>query len=178
MILDRELIPKGHNAANMFVVVKGDAAKFIRFVEEVMGGKERAGVRTPDRDGSLIHAEVQLGDATIMVADAKDDWPFTPAFIQVYVQDIQAVLDRAQSAGASVVTPRSPFYGGFNLARLQDPWGNIWWLYEPNNQKTAAPPVSDTSWHDRKPSEVYTTLLAAMRGLGDWGRHRRDPPGS
>jgi uncharacterized glyoxalase superfamily protein PhnB len=172
MILARDQIPKGHNTANMFVVVKGGAAKFIQFVEKVMGGKERAEVRTPDRDGGLIHAEVQLGDTTIMVADAKDDWPFTPAFIQTYVQDIQAVLDSAQIAGAAVVTQRSPFYGGFNLARLQDPWGNLWWLYEPSNPSAPAQPAADTSWHDRKPSEVYTTLLAAMRGLA--GHAHRD----
>ena len=33
MILDRSQIPQGHSTANMFVVVKGGAAKFIRFVE-------------------------------------------------------------------------------------------------------------------------------------------------
>ena len=135
-----------------------------------MGGKERTAVRTPDRDGTLIHAEVQLGETTIMVADSKDDWPFTPAFVQIYLQDIQAVLDRAELAGGSVVTERSPFYGGFNLARMQDPWGNIWWLYEPSTPSPPAGPTSDTSWHNRKPSEIYTTLLAAMRGLRDWRR--------
>jgi uncharacterized glyoxalase superfamily protein PhnB len=165
MILDRDRIPEGHRSANMFAIIKGGAASFIGFVEDVMGGQERKTVRTPDRDGSLIHAEVQLGDTTIMVADSKDDWPFTPAFIQVYVQDIQAVLDKARQAGAIIVTEKSRFYGGFNLARLQDPWGNIWWLYEPSSP-TSQPASTDVAWHKQKPSDVYTTLMNAMRTLG------------
>jgi PhnB protein len=49
--------PVGHNSINPFVIIKGDAVKFIKFVESVFGAKERVEVRTPDRDGRLIHAE-------------------------------------------------------------------------------------------------------------------------
>ncbi len=165
MVLEQSKIPEGYHTVNQFVLVKDSAETFIKFVEEVFGGKERTAVRTPDRDGTLIHAEIQLGDATILLADSKDDWPFTPAFIQIYVEDAQAVLDRGKQSGATVITEVSDFYNGFKLARLQDPWGNIWWLYTPDNRGELTEPKSDVSWHDRKPSKVYTTLMDAMRAL-------------
>jgi len=165
MLLEKSRIPAGHNVVNMFVLIKGGADRFITFVEDVIGGTERAEVRTPDKDGTLIHAEIQLGDSTLMLADSKPSWPYTPAFIQVYVQDAQVVLDKAQQAGAEVVTEVSDFYNGFRLARMKDPWGNIWWLYEPDHKKQITEPKSDVSWHDKSPSQIYTTLMNAMEHL-------------
>jgi len=155
-----------HNSVNSFVLVKESARAFIAFLEDVFGAEERTDVRTPDRDGSLIHAEVAMGDATIMIADSKPDWPFTPAFTQVYVDDAQTVLDRAGARGARIVTRLSPFYGGVKLARFQDPWGNVWWLFEPepDGPQLDSP---NTSWHDSDPSYVYTTLMDVMASLSD-----------
>jgi uncharacterized glyoxalase superfamily protein PhnB len=161
MLLDTSQIPAGHNVVNMFVLIKGGAERFITFVEDVIGGQERGEVRTPDKDDTLIHAEIQLGDSTLMLADSKPNWPYTPAFIQVYVQDAQVVLDKAQQ----VVTEVSAFYNGFRLARMKDPWGNIWWLYEPDRSTQRAEPKSDVRWHDQSPSQVYTTLMNAMEHL-------------
>jgi uncharacterized glyoxalase superfamily protein PhnB len=162
-----QTIPPGYNKVNFFIIVKGGASSFIEFVEKVLGGTENKSARTPDRDGSLIHAEIRLGDATILVADSKSDWPFTPAFPQVYVEDAQAVLDRAQQAGAQIITVLQQFYGGLKIARFKDSWGNIWWLFERNSvpEKPPAAAAPDTNWHDRKPSEIYTTLMEAMKNL-------------
>ena len=162
-----EIIPSGFNKVNFFIIVKGGASKFIEFVEKVFGGNENKPARIPDRDGSLIHAEIQLGDSMILVADSKDDWPFTPAFPQVYVKDAQAVLDNAKQAGAEVITIVTNFYNGIKIARFKDPWGNIWWLFEKNSipVKQTVQTKSDVSWHERKPSEIYTTLMEAMKNL-------------
>lgn len=165
MLLEKTQIPAGHNVVNMFVLIKGGADRFILFVEAVLGGTERADVRTPDKDGTLIHAEIQLGDSTLLLADSKPNWPYTPAFIQVYVQDAQAVLAKAQQAGAEVVTEVSAFYNGFRLARMKDPWGNLWWLYEPDRKQNRTELPSNVSWHDQRPSQVYTTLMNAMEHL-------------
>ena len=167
MVLDKQKIPIGYNEVNSFVIIKGDAIKFIKFVEEVFGGKERKSLRIPDRDGKLIHAEIQLGNSSILVADSKPDWLFTPAFIQIYVENAQKVLDRAVKMDATIITEVSDFYNGFKLARLKDNWGNIWWLYEPEKEKKKKiiESKSDTSWHDKKPSKVYTTLMDAMKSL-------------
>lgn len=154
---------------NPFVIVRG-AADFIAFATDVFGARETTAVRTPDRDGTLIHAEVVLGDATIMLADAKPGWPFTPAFLQVYLDDAAAALERATRAGATLITPLSSFYGGYDLARLRDPWHNLWWLYAPAAATTPADRDpgqrgSSTDWHDQAPSAIYTTLMDAMGQL-------------
>ncbi len=72
-----------------------------------------------------------------MWCDAKPDWPFTPALLQVYVSDADAVLDRARSRGASVFTEPSPFFGKQRLARVKDPWHNLWWLFEFGSESSA-----------------------------------------
>lgn len=158
-------IPAGHNTVNPFAIVK-DANSFIHFVEVVFDGTEAAHVRTPDRDGSIIHAEIAVGNSTIMLCDSKESWPFTPALLQVYVPDAQTCLDRAAEFGAKVVTPVSDFYGGYRLARILDPWHNVWWIYEPNTRPVAQEDRdSDTDWHDRKPSLIYTSLMDTMATL-------------
>ncbi len=186
--LHDDRLPEGYNTLNPFVLVKGPggADGFIGFLRDVFGGVERAGVRTPDRDGSILHAEVRMGNSSVLIADSKPGWPSTPAFQQIYVEDIPTVLERAEAAGAEIVTPRSPFYNGVDIARILDPWGNLWWIYEPAAEEQGSEPAAaaastsasasaaeaeaasaDTSWQDREPSIVYTTLMAVMARLGE-----------
>jgi uncharacterized glyoxalase superfamily protein PhnB len=161
----KELAVPHYNKVNPFVIIKGGATGFIEFAEKVFDARENRQVRTPDRDGSLIHAEVQIGDSMILLADSKDDWPFTPAFLQVYVDDAQEILNRAEREGAEIITNVSVFYNGLKLARFKDSWGNIWWLYEKMNQDILVENKSNTDWHNKKPSDIYSTLMEAMRTL-------------
>ena len=159
-----ELTIPHYNKVNPFIIIKGGALNFIDFVEKVFDGKENKLVRTPDKDGTLIHAEVQIGNSMLLIADSKDDWAFTPAFLQIYVDNAQQILDKAEIEKAEIITELSNFYNGLKLARLKDPYGNIWWLYE----KTESIPTenkSTTDWHNSKPSEIYTTLVTAMKNL-------------
>jgi PhnB protein len=156
-------VPSGHNTVNGFVVVAG-ARAFIAFLCDVFDGAENVQVRTPDRDGSLIHAEVRIGTSTIMLADSKAGWPELPALTQVYVPDAQAVLDKVVARGGRVVTAVTPFYNQVKIARFLDPWNNLWWLYEPMAH-TPAEAKADTQWHSDGPSYVYTSLMGAMRDL-------------
>lgn len=158
--------PADHNTVNPFVIVP-KAAEFIDFVTEVFDGRESTTFRVPDRDGSLIHAEVVVGDSSILIADRKPDWPFTPALLQVYVPDSQPVLDRAAARDATVITPVSAFYGGYSLARFRDPWNNLWWLYAPDaaDPDARSSESSKTDWQNSEPSHIYTTLMQAMREL-------------
>src|SRR5690606_23547328 len=106
-------LPAQHHTINGFIVVKG-AVEFIDFLEYVFDGEENKAMRVPDRDGSLIHAEVTIGDATILTADRKDDWTFTPALTQVYVKDAEKTLQRAVERDGKIVTPVSKFYGDYD----------------------------------------------------------------
>jgi PhnB protein len=146
--------PEGYHTINPWIIPKG-ATDLIAFLERVYGAVEVAEARIPDADGLLIHAEVRIGDTTLMLFDSKPDWPATPSFLQVYVDDVEPVLARAQAAGAEVVTRLSEFVYGERIARLRDPWGNVWWL---NDRRGA-----HESRGEEMDSHVYDSLLDAMR---------------
>ncbi|MEV0679278.1 VOC family protein [Actinosynnema sp. NPDC050436] len=150
-------LPAGERTLNPFALVDG-AAGLITFVEEVFDGREREEARTPMASGSLIHAEVAIGDSVLLLADRQPGWPLVPALLQVYVHDAQTVLDRATARGAVVVTEVTPFYGGEDLARLRDLWGNLWWLHAPARGEDAVPPWEGSSTY------VFDSLDTALRG--------------
>lgn len=123
--------PPGSGATlNPFVVVEG-AAEFIEFVVNVLGGVEVAEARAPMPDGRLIHGEVVVGDAHLLMADRLDGWPRHPGMLQLWVDDVAATLEDATAAGARIVTPAIPFWAETTVGRMVDPWGNLWWLYSP-----------------------------------------------
>lgn len=119
-------IPAGKGALTPYVVVKG-AAGFLDFVREVFGGEEE--VRLPNEDGTIGHAEIWVGDALILTFDARPEWPETPAFLSVYVEDADVVYAKALTAGARGVTePFTSKVTGDRMSRVADPCGNIWWI--------------------------------------------------
>ena len=160
ILLSPETVPYGGAVLNPFVIVD-DAARFIDFVAEVFGATEAAEARTPMPDGKLIHAQLRLGTVDLMVADRLDGWPARPGLLQVWVTDAAAVLERAGAGGATTVTEPTPFYGETTLARILDPWQNIWWLYQ--QAPGQADPVP--SWQDGTDT-VFVTLDKALKSLG------------
>lgn len=155
-------IPKGYNTINPFVVVR-DAPGFIKFVTEVFDGVETKEARTMDDDGLLIHAEIVIADAPILIFERKPDWRHTPAFLQIYVSDVNSTLEKAKQAGANVITEPSDFYGDI-LSRVQDQWGNIWWVYQHVGEidwKHYDAEVVESSQKD----EVYHSIIQAMNNL-------------
>jgi PhnB protein len=155
-------VPPGYHTVNPWVIPKG-AAEFIDFVVNVFGGEESPEARIPDEDGLLIHAEVMVGDSVIMIFDSKPDWPVTPCFLQVYVEDAKDVLTRAKGMGADIVTELTDAWYGEQLARFRDPWGNLWWI----NQRVE----EVTEWKEEEPGAgegnyIMDTLVDAMRAVG------------
>jgi hypothetical protein len=63
-----------------------------------------------------------------MMFDAKEEWPPTPSFIRLYVEDGDAVYRRALEAGGSSVTEMTELFFGDRIGRVCDPAGNIWWI--------------------------------------------------
>ena len=166
-LLPEASIPAGGAALNPFVIVD-DAGGLVRFVSDVFGVAEDTAARTPMPDGRLIHAQLRLGSVTLMLADRLDGWPARPGLFQVWVRDVAAVLERAAGHGATAVTAPTPFYGATTLARMLDPWQNLWWLYEPAPGRPDPLP----SWKGG-PTTVFATLDTALRSLATPSR----PPG-
>lgn len=95
--------------------------------------------RVASENGNIGHAEVRVGDSVVLLFDraAADEgvlqqgtdgaWLPSPGFLRLYVEDCDAVYQRALEAGATSVTEVADFFserGG----RVRDPLGNLWWI--------------------------------------------------
>ncbi len=102
-----------------------DAAAGIDFYKAAFDAVE-LGERYLMPDGTLVHAEVLIGDSVIMVKDAQED-DFR-ALLATYWPDVDAAWDRAVRAGAEIVFPLADQFYGERSGRLADPFGNQWML--------------------------------------------------
>jgi len=138
-------VPDGYATVNPFIITR-DADGLIRFLTDVFGGIDHPDARTMDHDGLLLHAELQIGDTTVMFAERKPGWPYTPALLQVYVDDVQATLERAERGGAEVITRPTDFFGFHVFSRFLDPWRNLWWVYSASAATEGG--EDDSTWDD------------------------------
>ena len=118
-------IPADYDSITPYIVVRG-VPKFIDFLTAAFGAVERG--RVPNADGTIGHAEVWIGSSVVQMFDAKETWPDTPSFITLYVEDCDTVYQRSLDAGATTVTPLGTNAWGDRMARIRDPFGNIWWI--------------------------------------------------
>lgn len=123
-------IPDGYPRITPYLCVD-DAEAAIAFYTDVLGGKER--MRMPDGD-KIGHAEIQFGDSLIMLADEYPEMGIlspttvggTATAINVYVEDVDAVWQRALGAGAEPLSePEDQFYGD-RSGQFLDPFGHRW----------------------------------------------------
>jgi PhnB protein len=117
-------IPDGYHVVTAAFRAVGCAGA-IDFLKEALGARVRDRYDGPD--GSVMHAELQIGDSVVMCGDAGDPpvGPF-PLFAMIYVKDVDLVFRRAVDAGAAVVRPlQDQFYGDRN-GTVRDAWGNEW----------------------------------------------------
>jgi PhnB protein len=118
-------IPAGFHTVTPYLVVQG-AAKLIDFLKQAFDAKEI--MRMPLPDGTIMHAEVKIGDSIVMMGDARGEMKPMPAAIYLYVNDADATYQRALRAGAtSTMEPADQFYGD-RSAGVKDPVGNQWWI--------------------------------------------------
>jgi PhnB protein len=120
-------IPEGYYTVTPWIIVRG-AAEFIDFLKQAFGATEADNSRVYNEDGTIGHSEVRIGDSTVMIFDSKPTWPETPSFLRLYVEDANAVHQKALEAGASSVTEVTKLFFGDMVGRVRDAWGNVWWI--------------------------------------------------
>jgi uncharacterized glyoxalase superfamily protein PhnB len=118
-------VPEGYTTVTPWIISR-DTARLIDYQKEAFGAEEIA--RLTGADGRIEHAEVRIGDAMVMMFDARPDWPPTPAFLRLYVADADAVHRRAVVAGGTSVTEVTHLFFGDRVGRIRDPLGNLWWI--------------------------------------------------
>jgi PhnB protein len=170
--------PAGYGTVNPFIITD-DAAGLIEFLREVFGATERPEARTTDVDGLLLHAELAFGDTTIMFANRKPGWPFTPSLLQVYVDDLDTTLETARRLNATILTEPTEFYGDL-FSRFRDPWSNLWWVYhhraafhdagsDDADWSADGSETDGDAWDKTSPElqYIHDTLLTALPSIED-----------
>jgi PhnB protein len=124
-------IPEGYHSLTPYLSVH-DAAQAIEFYKRAFGAKER-GVM-PGPDGKIAHAELEIGDSVIMLADPFEQSSVTPpkelggrsGALFMYVEDVDAVVQQAVDAGAEVTMPVEDQFWGDRYGKVADPFGHEW----------------------------------------------------
>ena len=121
-------------------LVVADGAGAIEFYVRAFGAEE-AGERFLAPGGELIHAELRLGGAAVMITqdadpDAEARSParlggHVSAIMATYWDDVDAAWERALAAGGEVIYPLADQFYGERSGRLRDPFGHQWMLSAP-----------------------------------------------
>jgi uncharacterized glyoxalase superfamily protein PhnB len=126
---DRVTVPSRYSRVNAWVISLDTDAE-VAFLSIVFDAVETPGSRMLDPDGTIGHVEVEIDDSVIMLFDSKPGWLATPAHLRVYVAAVDSTVQRAEAAGARVVTRPTSLAFGERVARIRDPQGHLWWLHE------------------------------------------------
>ena len=124
-------IPDDYPRVTPYLYIDG-ASTAIDFYGSVLGASER--MRMPGPDGKIGHAELEIGDSVIMLADANTDMDVrspksiggTPVALHVYVEDVDSVFGRAMEAGAKQLRPVENQFYGDRSGQFEDPFGHRW----------------------------------------------------
>jgi PhnB protein len=129
-------VPPGYHTITPYFSVKGGAAA-IEFYKKAFGAEEIYRIDMPD--GRLGHAELQIGDSRLMLADEMPEMPEaiarspgslggTTFGFNVYLEDVDTRFKQAVAAGAKVRRPVTDQFYGDRSGTIEDPFGHIWTL--------------------------------------------------
>ena len=146
-------VPSGYHTVTPYLTLS-DASSAIDFYKRAFGATERFRMDRPD--GKIGHAEIQIGDSIVMLADesprsdsrSPKSLGGTTAGIFLYVENVDAVFDTAVKAGAKVHQPLTDMFWGDRFGGLTDPFGHSWALA--------------THIEDVAPEEMEKRMQAAM----------------
>jgi len=124
-------IPEGYPQVSPYLYVDG-ADQAIEFYSTVFGARERVRMGAPQN--KVGHAELEIGDSLVMLADESPEMGAlspksvggTPVAISVYVDDVDAVFERAMQAGAKSLRPVEMQFYGDRAGQFEDPFGHRW----------------------------------------------------
>ncbi len=150
-------IPDGNHAITPHLVIKG-ASEAIEYYKEAFGAEELCRMPFPGPDGQvkLGHAELQIGDSRLFLAD---EFPqqgcqapngSSPVTIHLYVDDVDTVFDRAVKAGATAAMPPADMFWGDRFSKIVDPFGHHWSIA--------------THVEDLTPEQMQERMAAAFAG--------------
>lgn len=118
-------IPEGYTAVTPYLILR-DVDKLLKFVTAAFNATIVDVHRDPT--GRVMHGDLTIGGAHIMVGQANEKWPEKLGSIHLYVPDADAAYRAAMAAGArSLYEPTTHFYGD-RSGGVEDPSGVTWWI--------------------------------------------------
>jgi len=149
-------IPEGYHSLQPYIAVE-DAAKAIDFYKRAFGAEER--VRMDGPEGTIGHAELQIGDSVVMLSDPfpqsstrpPKELGGTTAGLMIYVEDADATFKQAVDAGATESMPLQDMFWGDRFGQVTDPFGHVWQIA--------------THIEDVPPEEMAERAKAAMASM-------------
>jgi PhnB protein len=150
-------IPEGYHTLSPALAVD-NASEAIEFYKRAFGAKERS--RMPAPDGLIAHAELEIGDSVVMLADPFPQSTARPpkeiggtsVGLFIYVEDVDAVVKQAADAGAMVTMEPDDMFWGDRFGAVTDPFGHAWQIA--------------THVEDVPPEEIEERGRAAMAAMG------------
>ncbi len=126
-------IPKGYNNVTPYLIVN-NAAKAIEFYKKAFGAKQK--MRMDHPGGRVAHAELQIGDTKIMLADecpemhamGPKNYGGSAITIHLYVKNVDAIIKKALSAHAKLIRPIQNMFYGDRAGTIEDPHGHVWYV--------------------------------------------------
>jgi PhnB protein len=123
-------VPEGHRSLAPYLYVRG-ATRAMDFYARAFGARELFHMRGPD--DRIVHAELQIGDSVLMLADENPEqgakgpeaYGGRPASVFLYLPDVDVVFERAAAAGAKVEQPPTDMFWGDRYGKLKDPFGHV-----------------------------------------------------
>ncbi len=113
-----------HTLTPYFFVV--GAARLIGFLTAAFDAKVASREERPD--GSIMHAEIRIGNSMLMLGEASEEFGAMPSSIYLYVEDCDTVYQRALDCGGTSVFEIRNLPSGERYGGVKDPCGNIWWI--------------------------------------------------
>ncbi|MFQ5807858.1 MAG: VOC family protein [Phycisphaerae bacterium] len=124
-------IPEGFHTLTPHIVVR-DGSRAIDLYKKAFGAEEVA--RMPSPDGKIMHAELKIGDSIMMLCDEFPDMGVrspqasagSPVTLHIYTADVDAAIEKAVAAGATVTLPAQDMFWGDRYGKLKDAFGHSW----------------------------------------------------
>lgn len=124
-------IPPGFNSVSSYLIVD-DAEKAIEFYQKAFSAESSVCMRMPD--GTVLHAEVIIGNSTVMLSGENPDWGAqsakslggSPISLMIYCESADAMFEQAMAAGCKMVSPLEDTFWGDRMGKVEDPFGIQW----------------------------------------------------
>jgi PhnB protein len=123
-------VPEGFHTVTPYLIIKGAAAA-IEFYKKAFGATEI--LRHTDPSGRIGHAQIKIGNSFIMMGEQMETpgvWgnAGSSMMMYVYVEDVDALFNRAVAAGGKAIMPVTDMFYGDRSGALTDPFGHVWCL--------------------------------------------------